>query len=306
MHFEKGQSDQGRIVPNVFRIPDGRKIDVTVPLKNPCNSVAESATQVRWISPKLLKRENVVRIGQQGCASFRVFIVDRDSMTSDLLANALARDSGFESAVVQAGDLLSALSASDVDLVVIGAEVDLKPGNGFDLALSVARAHPSISIVILLNSASHDSVITAFRSGAKGVFSRQLPMSEFLDCIERVGKGFIWAGPAETAHLLSAMKRIPSPSMMSDADSANLTARELQVVQFAATGKTNKMIAGELGLSEHTVKNYLFRAFEKLGVSSRIELLFYLTMRGHTFNGATGDSGRLNLDIDAPSMPSLA
>ncbi len=234
-----------------------------MPLNNSSHSVAESPTPVRWISPKLLKRENVVRIGQQGCVSFRVFIVDRDSMTSDLLANTLARDCGFESAVVQSCDLLNVLSASDVDLVVIGAEIDLKPGNGFNLAQSVARAHPGVSIVwMLLDNASHDSVIAAFRSGAMGVFSRQLPMSEFLDCVERVGKGFIWAGPAETAHLLSAMKSIPSPNMLTSADSATLTARELQVVQFAATGKTNKMIASELNLSEHTVKNYLFHAFE--------------------------------------------
>jgi len=274
-----------------------------VPFNSPSVSVAESSAQVRWISPKLLKRENVVRIGQQGCASLRVVIVDRDSMTSDLLANALARDCGFESAVIHAGDLLSALSAGDVDLVVIGAEIDLKPGTGFNLAQSVARAYPSVSIVMLLNNASHDSVITAFRSGARGVFSRQLPMSEFLDCIERVGKGFIWAGPEETTHLLSAMKNMPSPNMLTSADSATLTARELQVVESAATGKTNKMIAGELNLSEHTVKNYLFRAFEKLGVSSRIELLFYLTMRGHTFNGAKGEGGNLNLVVDAPSIP---
>jgi len=281
--------------------PSGDRFELTLPLKNPFDTVTESATQVRWISPKLLKRENIVRVGHQGCVSFRVFIVDRDSMTSDLLANALARDIGFESAVVQAGDLLSALSAREVDLVVIGAEVDLNPGNGFDLALNVACAHPGISIVMLLNSTSHDSVITAFRSGARGVFSRQMPMSEFLDCIERVGKGFIWAGPAETAHLLSALKNIPSPNIMSGADSANLTARELQVVKFAATGKTNKMIACELRLSEHTVKNYLFHAFEKLGVSSRIELLFYLTMRGHTFNVSKGDGGKLALVVDAPS-----
>lgn len=222
-------------------------------------------------------------------------------MTSDLLANALARDSGLESAVIRAGDLLSALSVSDVDLVVIGAEIDLKPGDGFDLARSVARAHPGISIVMLLNNANHNSVITAFRSGATGVFSRQLPMSDFLDCVERVGKGFIWAGPAETAHLLSAMKSIPSPSIMTDGDAAGLTTRELQVVQFAATGKTNKVIASELGLSEHTVKNYLFRAFEKLGVSSRIELLFYLTMRGHIFDGAKGDCGKVNFVVDATS-----
>ena len=62
-----------------------------------------------------------------------------------------------------------------------------------------------------------------------------------------------------------------------------LTARELQVVQYAARGKTNKAIASELYLSEHTVKNYMFRAFEKLHVSNRVELLFYLAARGHPF-----------------------
>lgn len=253
---------------------------MTTPLPKSSSVTLDSGIEVRWISPKSTKRENVVRIAQQGSAVSRVFIVDRDSMSSDLLANALARDSGFESAVVKASDLLSALAVNDVDLVVIGAEIDLKPGTGFDLAQSVARSHPNVAIVMLLNGASHDSVVAAFRCGARGVFSRQQPMSEFLDCVERTSKGFIWAGPVETDYLLAAMKQVPSSSIMIESDSAILTARELQVVRLASTGKTNKVIAGELGLSEHTVKNYLFRAFEKLGVSSRIELLFYLTMRG--------------------------
>jgi predicted transcriptional regulator len=61
--------------------------------------------------------------------------------------------------------------------------------------------------------------------------------------------------------------------------------------QAAARGKTNKVIASELGLSEHTVKNYLFRAFDKLGVSNRVELLFYLTSRGQTAEPTRADTG---------------
>jgi len=57
------------------------------------------------------------------------------------------------------------------------------------------------------------------------------------------------------------------------------------------------MIASEMGLSEHTVKNYLFRAFDKLGVSSRVELLFYLTTRGHSFSKPA---------LDAEQPPSKA
>ena len=55
-----------------------------------------------------------------------------------------------------------------------------------------------------------------------------------------------------------------------------LSKRELEVAECAAQGQSNKQIADQLHLSEHTVKNYLFRIFDKLGVSNRFELLFLL------------------------------
>jgi DNA-binding NarL/FixJ family response regulator len=228
--------------------------------------------------------EGIVSIAPLSGPVFRVLIVDRDSMSSDLLANALVRDCRCEAAAIQPSSLANALTTSEVNLVVIGAELPSKAGDGFDLADSVSRAHPDTYIVMLLSQTSHESVIRAFRSGARGVFSRQQPMADFLDCVEHVRKGFIWAGREETNSLLEAFKNIPAPNPFTTGDSPTLTARELQVVQYAAKGKTNKVIANELGLSEHTVKNYLFRAFEKLGVSSRVELLFYLTLKGHSFS----------------------
>lgn len=228
-------------------------------------------------------------------STFRVLIVDRDSMSSDLLANALVRECSCEAAAIHSDDLPHALSTSEIDLVVIGAEVTSKSGDGFELAECVSRAHPNTYILILLNQSSHQAVIQAFRSGARGVFSRQQPMAEFLDCVEHVRKGFIWAGKEETSSLLEALKSIPAPNPFTASDSPTLTARELEVVQYAAKGKTNRTIASELGLSEHTVKNYLFRAFEKLGVSSRVELLFYLTLRGHTFKAVKSDGSEADL-----------
>jgi DNA-binding CsgD family transcriptional regulator len=64
-----------------------------------------------------------------------------------------------------------------------------------------------------------------------------------------------------------------------------LSKRELEVVRCAGEGLNNKDIAEKLSLSEHTVKNYLFRAFEKIGVSSRVELLFYLSKQGKKTGG---------------------
>jgi DNA-binding NarL/FixJ family response regulator len=219
-------------------------------------------------------------------------------MSSDLLSSVLTRDSKCEATAIHPDDLLRVVATNEVDVVVIGADLNSEFGNGFDLANAVSRARPKVYIVILLNKPTREIVIDAFRSGARGVFSRQLPMSNFLDCIEHVRKGFIWAGREETSCLLEAFKSIPAPNLVNAGNAPPLTARELQVVQCAATGKTNRTIAAELNLSEHTVKNYLFRAFEKLGVSSRVELLFYLTTREHTFNSQRLERSGNDLDIE--------
>ena len=59
-----------------------------------------------------------------------------------------------------------------------------------------------------------------------------------------------------------------------------MTPREEQVVALVAEGLSNREIAQELALSEHTVKKYLFRIFEKLGISTRAELVLYALNHG--------------------------
>jgi DNA-binding NarL/FixJ family response regulator len=204
-------------------------------------------------------------------------------MSSDLLAKALTQDRQLQASAVQAADLLHTLATDRVNLLVISGDVGQRSENAFDLVHKVVTAHPNILIVVLLNRPSPHSVFDAFRFGARGVFSRERPIAEFLDCVDRVRKGFLWARGREADFLLQVLRNMPATSLVQAGDAPPLTEREHQVVQLAATGKTNKMIAHTLHLSEHTVKNYLFNAFDKLGVSSRVELLFYLTMKGHVF-----------------------
>ena len=242
-----------------------------------------------WAIPNSRQHESQLRTLNNHESTSRALVVDRDDMSSNLLASTLARDGSIQADAVRSVDLLDCMADGKSQLVVIGADLNHETRTGFDLAHAVRRAHPSVPVVILLNRSTHDDVINAFRCGARGVFSRQQPVADFLDCVEHARKGFIWAGAQETTFLLDAFRSIPSPDMAVADESSPLTQRELEVVKCAARGKTNKVIASELGLSEHTVKNYLFRAFEKLGVSNRIELLFYLTLRGHTFGAAGAD-----------------
>ncbi len=219
-------------------------------------------------------------------------------MSSDLLATALTRERNFRATGIRSTDLLDCMADGIDSLVVIGADLILDTKNGFDLAHTVHRTYPCAPMVILLNQSTHDSVVNAFRSGARGVFCRQQPVAELLDCVEHVRKGLIWAGVQETTLLLEAFSSVPSPDVAIGGKTASLSLRELQVVKGAARGKTNKVIASDLGLSEHTVKNYLFRAFEKLGVSNRVELLFYLNLRDHTFGEVQSENTETDLKTD--------
>ncbi len=246
------------------------------------------ASGARWVPSQGTGEEDGKSAAQAAERAFRALIVDRDSMSSDLLAGALSRYTSCHAATVQSADLVRVLASSHTDVVIIAADLNQKNWSGFDLAESVSRAYPHILIVMLVNQSSSDSVLTAFRAGARGVFSREQPMSQFLECIDQVRKGLIWVGAQETIYLLEVLRSIPAP-VPSTADSPALTTRELEVVKCAAKGQTNRVIAAKLSLSEHTVKNYLSRAFEKLGVSSRVELLFYLTLRGHTFSSTPAE-----------------
>lgn len=232
-----------------------------------------------------MKLDRVQQISERPQPAFSAVIVDRDSMSGLLLAAALARDLRCDAVGIQPNSLIQMLASRKVDLVILSADISSRPGGGLELAKAVYRNYPDVPILILLDQPLQMSVLNAFRSGARGIFNRQGSMSEFSECVERVRKGCLWADGEETSIILKAFRSLPAAISFADGDTALLlTTRESQVVRLAAIGMTNKTIASELGLSEHTVKNYLFRVFEKLGVSSRVELLFYLSTRGHSIS----------------------
>ena len=103
------------------------------------------------MSSKAAERENVIRIGLQAEPAFCAAIVDRDSMSSGLLADALVRDLKCDAIAIRSGNLLQALRTRHVDLLVISADLNAKSGAGFDLSRAVSCAHPNIPIVVLLD-----------------------------------------------------------------------------------------------------------------------------------------------------------
>jgi two-component system, NarL family, nitrate/nitrite response regulator NarL len=220
-----------------------------------------------------------------------ILIVDRNCMTSQLLAESLDRDARFEAVSVvgtaATKEILSAAGARKPNVAVISSDFDGAPKKGLQVARALHANYPNVHIVMLLELSAEEPVVAAFRCGAKGVFCRSQPLAEFRACIERVSRGEIWASSTETEYFLEAMRNAPSCDGIESDKVGMLSHREIQVAERAAQGYSNKQIADQFQLSEHTVKNYLSRVFEKLGVSNRFELLFLL------FKGGNGLSNRM-------------
>jgi two-component system, NarL family, nitrate/nitrite response regulator NarL len=215
--------------------------------------------------------------GPQPLKPIRVFVADRNRMASQLLSESLARDSRFEiTGVVAAAEILSMAGSIKADVAVVSLDCDSSSKKGLQVARTLGARCPDLRIVILLETGGPDSAVAAFRCGATGVFCRTEPLSELRACIERASRGEIWASSSHSQLLLQALRSTPSCEGIEQGKIGLLTHRELQVAEQAAQGQSNKQIADRLGLSEHTIKNYLFRIFDKLGVSNRFELLFLL------------------------------
>jgi len=136
-------------------------------------------------------------------------------------------------------------------------------------------AEPKIPAVMLLDSTDRDLVIDAFRGGARGVFCRDYSFDALPKCIRQVYEGHAFVSPLELDFLLDLVISTSPLTVQPSRGMARLTVRERDVVHLVADGMRNQEIANKLALSEHTIRNYLLRIYDKLGISSRVELVLY-------------------------------
>jgi DNA-binding NarL/FixJ family response regulator len=108
-----------------------------------------------------------------------------------------------------------------------------------------------------------------------GVCGRDESCEILCKCIDRVYHGQIWANSEQLRYVLETLWTGTRIHVTDARGNALLTRREEDIVFLVAEGLRNREIAEQLKLSEHTIRNYLFRIFEKLGISSRSELILY-------------------------------
>ena len=175
---------------------------------------------------------------EPGCP-ISLLVAEHSRMGCNLMETALrrCRHITVTASVVESSEFSDAFKLTSPDVCIVSSSLKDGPTAGFRVTRELREIDRRVCIVMLLEASERALVVEAFRSGARGVFSRDDPFDMLPKCIQKVHEGQVWANIAE--------------------------------------GRTNRDISRELRLSEHTVRNYLFRIFNKLGVSTRLELALY-------------------------------
>jgi DNA-binding NarL/FixJ family response regulator len=216
--------------------------------------------------------------------AINVLVADSNRMQAQLLTSALRRRSEFHVATcpMDTVSILQAVTAKSPRVALLSLNL---PDNVAETVMTLRGfhlSHPDIPKILLVDSSDRETVIGAFRSGARGIFAvNDANLRLLCKCILRVASGQIWANTEELGYIIGLISEVPSLRVLNSRGAPLLTPRQEQVVALVAEGLGNRQIARELSLSEHTIKKYLFRIFEKLGISTRVELVLYAVNNGN-------------------------
>jgi DNA-binding NarL/FixJ family response regulator len=216
----------------------------------------------------------------------KVFIADGSQLSCQLIAAAVRRGRYRTRVVGFATDAIGiheAFAKNEADVAVIGARLEEEDMAGFSVTRELLASRSKPSVIIILDSNKPMMVVEAFRAGASGIFCRDQSSDLLCKCIHAVHKGQVWASSKQLRFVIEALGTALPAKTIGTRGMGLLTKREEGVVGLIAEGLTNRDISLQLHLSEHTVRNYLFRIFNKVGTSNRLELALFAIERreGH-------------------------
>ena len=208
----------------------------------------------------------------------RVLVADESRISCQSLKGSLERFSRklrIAGCAANRTELANSLSTGMIDVTLVNDDFREGYENERNVLRSIHREFPQTKLVALLKRSDAASVVAAFRGGVRGVFHRSETVEALSKCIRAVYEGQVWANSQDLLYVIEALDLQPPAGVLDPPEIALLTKRENDAARLVAEGHTNRAIAEKLGLTEHAVSNYLFRIYNKLGISSRVELVLY-------------------------------
>ncbi len=152
------------------------------------------------------------------------------------------------------------------DLVLVDASLGL--AGSPSLVVQILEAHPEVKVVVLGDDRDPDLLLAAIRAGAAGVVGKTHGAATVLRVTSAVMAG---EAAVPRSMLLEVTRRMASGGRTTDSLISRLSPRERQVLSLLSRGWDNTRIAGELFISQHTVRTHIQNILEKLGMHSKLE-----------------------------------
>ncbi len=206
----------------------------------------------------------------------RLLLVDDHALFREGLVNLFRYESDFR-VVGEAEDADGALARAREllpDLVLM--DIDLPGADGVAATRKIKGELPDVSVVMLTVHDDSEKLMEAVKAGAEGYLVKNIRSAELLEQLRGVKRGEAAISRRMAARILEEFR---SPAELPEPE-GDLTQRELEVLELVAARLSNKEIAAQLYLSEHTVKNHLKNILAKLHLRSRRQAAAYGVARG--------------------------
>ena len=206
----------------------------------------------------------------------RVLICDDHEVVREGLRTLLSRRQDL-TVVGEAGTMQEAIdTAAKAKPDVVIMDVRLPDGSGVEACRAIREARPETHVIMLTSYADDEALFASIVAGASGYLLKQTRGQAVVDAIHAVAQGRSLLDPDVTGKVL---ERVRKGREQEDPAIASLTDQERKVLEQLAEGKTNREIGTTLFLSEKTVKNYVSRILDKLGLSRRAQAAAYMAER---------------------------
>ena len=202
----------------------------------------------------------------------RILLCDDHEVVREGLRGLISRQEGM-SVVGEAGtvtEVVEAAARTKPDVVIM--DVRLPDGSGVEACRTIREARPETKVIMLTSYADDEALFASIIAGASGYLLKQTRGQAVVDAVIAVASGRSLLDPDVTGKVLERVRqgRGDDPAL------ASLTEQERKVLAGLAEGHTNREISEMLFLSEKTVKNYVSRILDKLGLSRRAEAAAYM------------------------------
>jgi two-component system, NarL family, nitrate/nitrite response regulator NarL len=209
-------------------------------------------------------------------AQTRILIADDHPIFRDGLKRLLEAERGFR-VIGEACDGVEAVSLVHQlkpEILLLDLAMPRRPG--LEALRELSTQSLSARVILLTAAVEKEQIVEALQLGARGVVLKDSATQILLKAIHAVMNGEYWVGRESVSNLVQYLRAlVDSSTAASRQKRYGLTPRELDIISAVVAGYANKEIAEHFKISEDTVKHHLSNIFDKLGVSTRLELALF-------------------------------